>query len=149
MAQPSAAPVPLALDQSKSPTPQPSVVFGSVIPVLLHGMIIVLLFIIHVCLSARGNTWFGQLAGHVQGGGAGGMGGDEKHALEPVQLMLIWRGSASCTFLSRFWNLKTAPPPVDGTAMLSPLVAATTGGLYSELEHFPVLHSNALSTGEA
>ena len=34
-------PLPLPFDQSKSTMPQPSVVLGSVNPVLLHGMMIV------------------------------------------------------------------------------------------------------------
>ena len=35
-------------------------------PVLLQGIIIVLLFICHVCLSARGRTFPGQLIGYEQ-----------------------------------------------------------------------------------
>jgi len=63
LAHPSAVPLPFELLQSKSTMPQPSVVLGFVKPVLLHGMMMVLAFIIQVCLSARGSTLLGQLAG--------------------------------------------------------------------------------------
>jgi len=47
--------------------PQPLVLCGSVKPVLLQGMIIVLAFIIQVCLSSLGNTFPGQFTGYPQG----------------------------------------------------------------------------------
>ena len=58
--------------------PQPLVLSGSVYPVLLHGMMIVERFIIHVCLyGARGMPLFpsGHVWGQsVHGGGSAGTG---------------------------------------------------------------------------
>ena len=84
-------------------------------------------------------TWvdvagFGGAGG--EGGGAGGVGfggaggaGVTKHGVEPVHVMLIWSGSASCRFLSMLSNVNATPPPDDGTKTLSPLAATSTGGL--------------------
>ena len=71
---------------ARTTTLQPLVERGSVKPVLLQGMMIVEAFIIHVCLSARGNTLPAQLFGYSHGG--------SESLLAPLVLP---RGSCTCT----------------------------------------------------
>jgi hypothetical protein len=67
---------------------------GSVKPVLLHGMMIVLLFITHVCLSARGNTLLGQLVGYEQLPGAAAAADMTSVLAPPAGVASAWRERA-------------------------------------------------------